>query len=167
MKALICIDYTYDFIGDNNALTTSKNGQQIEHKLANLARIFIIENKAYVAFAIQAHRTEAQYHPENKRFLLQNIIDTDDQKLFDSLHLLYSANQRNPSVDYLTKQYYFTLRITDLYLRLRERQMTEVHLVNVYSDICILHTAIDADNLDYKQIIHEQADTRFDSIGYR
>ncbi|MCO6524684.1 MAG: isochorismatase family protein, partial [Candidatus Schmidhempelia sp.] len=56
---------------------------------------------------------------------------------------------------------------TVLYLLLRERQMTEVLIVNDYSYICILHTAIDADNLDYKQIIHEQAVTRFDSIGYR
>lgn len=166
MKALICIDYTYDFIADDGALTTGKNGQLIENELVNLVRTFIEAND-YVVFAIDAHQTEDDYHPENKLFPPHNLIGTDGQKLFGSLLSLYLANQHKPTLHYLTKRYYSAFCGTDLNLRLRERQIREVHVVGVCTDICILHTAVDAYNLGYQLVIHEQAVASFDPIGHQ
>jgi nicotinamidase-related amidase len=46
---------------------------------------------------------------------------------------------------------------TDLDLRLRERHVDTLHLVGVCTDICVLHTAVDAYNLNYNLIIHQGA----------
>ena len=44
---------------------------------------------------------------------------------------------------------------TDLDIRLRERHVDTVHLVGVCSDICVLHTAVDAYNLSYNIVVHK------------
>ena len=46
---------------------------------------------------------------------------------------------------------------TALDLRLRERRINTVHLVGVCTDICVLHTAVDAYNLNYQIIVHQNA----------
>lgn len=45
---------------------------------------------------------------------------------------------------------------TDLDLRMRERHVDTLHLVGVCTDICVLHTAVDAYNLNYNLVIHEK-----------
>lgn len=49
---------------------------------------------------------------------------------------------------------------------MRERQIQEVHIVGVCTDICVLHTAIDAYNLGYKIVIHEKGVASFDPVGH-
>jgi len=39
-------------------------------------------------------------------------------------------------------------------------------LIGVCTDICILHTAIDAFNLGYSIIVHEKAVASFNEIGH-
>ncbi|MCT6881249.1 MAG: isochorismatase family protein, partial [Snodgrassella alvi] len=41
-----------------------------------------------------------------------------------------------------------------------------IHLTGVCTDICVLHTAVDAYNLNYKIVIHQSAVASFDSIGH-
>lgn len=45
---------------------------------------------------------------------------------------------------------------TDLDIRLRERNIDTFHLAGVCTDICVLHTAVDAYDLNYRIVIHEQ-----------
>jgi nicotinamidase-related amidase len=165
MKVLICIDYIYNFIADDGTLTTGKNGQLIEDELVNLTRSFIEDND-FAIFATDAYKTEDYYHPENKLSPLHNLIGIDNQKLFGSLPPSYLAQQQ-PSVYYLTKRYYSAFCGTDLDLCLREQQISERHLAGVCTDISILHTAIDAYNLGYQLVTHEQASASFDAIGHQ
>ncbi|MCO6508276.1 MAG: cysteine hydrolase [Snodgrassella sp.] len=165
MKALISIDYTNDFIAENGALTTGIAGQSIEEEMVNVARTFI-EQGDFVVFAIDAHQANDQYHPENKLFPPHNIIGTEGQDLYGALKNLYTINQSNPQVYWLNKRHYSAFSGTDLDLRLRERNITEVHLTGVCTDICILHTAVDAYNLNYKIVIHQQAVASFDITGH-
>src|SRR5699024_5276158 len=51
---------------------------------------------------------------------------------------------------------------TNLELKLRERQIEELYLVGVCTDICILHTAIDAYNKGFKIVIPENCVASFD-----
>ena len=51
MKALISIDYTYDFVATDGKLTTGEYGQQIEEALVKVTKDFI-ENDDFVVFAI-------------------------------------------------------------------------------------------------------------------
>lgn len=166
MKALISIDYTNDFIADDGALTTGSVGQQIESEILNLTKSFI-QNNQFIVFAIDSHDPSDKYHPENKLFPPHNIIGTFGQQLFGNLHTLYQKHQNSDNIYWMNKRRYSAFCGTDLDLRLRERHITEIHLVGVCTDICILHTAIDAYNLGYKLIIHQNAVASFDPIGHQ
>ena len=43
MKALISIDYTYDFVADDGKLTTGKAGQVIEQAMTTHTKKFILK----------------------------------------------------------------------------------------------------------------------------
>lgn len=166
MKALISIDYTNDFIADDGALTTGSAGQQIESEILNLTKSFI-QNNQFIVFAIDSHDPSDKYHPENKLFPPHNIIGTFGQQLFGNLHPLYQKHQNSDNIYWMNKRHYSAFCGTDLDLRLRERNITEIHLIGVCTDICILHTAVDAYNLGYKIVIHQNAVASFDPIGHQ
>lgn len=165
MKALLSIDYTEDFVATEGALTTGGAGQGIEEALVEVTRAFI-ENGEFVVFAIDAHDPSDQYHPENKLFPPHNVIGTDGRHLYGTLAPLYEANRDKETVYWFDKRHYSAFSGTDLDIRLRERGIKEVHLTGVCTDICVLHTAVDAYNLGYQIVIHEKAVQSFDAQGH-
>ncbi|OCG71776.1 cysteine hydrolase family protein, partial [Gilliamella sp. Fer4-1] len=160
MKALISIDYTNDFIADDGALTTGSVGQQIEPEILNITESFI-KNNQFVVFAIDAHEPSDTYHPENSLFPPHNIVGTVGQQLFGNLQQIYQKQRNSANIYWINKRHYSAFCGTDLDLRLRERHITEIHLIGVCTDICILHTAVDAYNLGYKIVIHKNAVASF------
>ena len=62
-KALISIDYTYDFVADDGKLTAGKPAQTIENKIAQLTQE-AFENGDYIFFAIDGHDEGDVFHPE-------------------------------------------------------------------------------------------------------
>ena len=60
-------------------------------------------------------------------------------------------------VFWMDKRHYSAFSGTDLDIRLRERRVTTVVLTGVLTDICVLHTAIDAYNLGYDIEVVESA----------
>lgn len=165
MKALINIDYTFDFVADEGALTTGKAGQAIEKTIVTLTEN-AIKNGDFVVFAIDGHDPTDQYHPENKLFPPHNVIGTSGRDLYGNLASVYENNKENEGVYWLDKRHYSAFSGTDLDIRLRERGIQEVHLVGVCTDICVLHTAVDAYNLGYQIVIHEKGVQSFDPIGH-
>lgn len=163
MKALVVIDYTYDFVADDGALTTGKAGQAIEKALVDQTKEFL-QNQDFVVMAVDRHDSGDDYHPEMKLFPPHNLAGTKGRELFGSLKTLYNENQEN--IYWIDKRHYSAFSGTDLDIRLRERNITELHLVGVCTDICVLHTAVDAYNLGYKIVIHENAVASFDSVGH-
>lgn len=166
MKALISIDYTYDFIAEDGALTVGLAGQAIESAMIRTTESFIKQNN-FIVFAIDAHDPNDRYHPENTLFPPHNIVGTKGQTLFGGLKELYEKHQSHPNIKWLNKRYYSAFCGTELDLRLRERRITEIHLIGVCTDICVLHTAIDAYNLGYKIVIHKNAVASFDKNGHQ
>jgi len=61
----------------------------------------------------------------------------------------YDKHQADSRVFWMDKRHYSAFSGTDLDIRLRERRVTTVVLTGVLTDICVLHTAIDAYNLGY------------------
>ena len=166
MEALLSIDYTYDFVADDGKLTTGKVGQEIEEALVSLTKQFI-ESGDFVVMAIDGHDPEDHYHPENSLFPPHNVIGTSGRDLYGSLKPLYEAHQDEAHVYWLDKRHYSAFSGTDLDIRLRERHITKVHLTGVCTDICVLHTAVDAYNLGYDIVIHENCVQSFDEEGHR
>lgn len=165
MRALINIDYTYDFVADDGALTCGKPGQAIEQKITGLTNEFI-QNNDYVVFAIDVHDKGDEFHPETKLFPPHNIRHTSGRSLFGSLQEVYEENKQRDNVMFMDKTRYSAFAGTDLEIKLRERGITEVHLVGVCTDICVLHTAVDAYNKGFKIVIYKDAVASFNQAGH-
>jgi nicotinamidase-related amidase len=164
-KALINIDYTYDFVADDGALTCGEPGQQIEGKIVSLTKEFI-ENGDFVVFAIDVHDEGDEFHPETKLYPPHNIRGTKGRDLYGSLQAVYENNKELDHVSYLDKTRYSAFAGTDLEIKLRERGITELHLIGVCTDICVLHTAVDAYNRGFKMVIHREAVASFNLQGH-
>src|SRR5699024_8479883 len=93
-RALINVDYTYDFVADDGKLTCGDRGQAIEKNIVEITQEFI-ENNEYVAFGIDAHEQDDPLHPETASFPEHNIIGTPGIELYGELKSLYEANKSN------------------------------------------------------------------------
>lgn len=69
----------------------------------------------------------------------------------------FNDHQNDEKVYMYDKTRYSAFAGTDLDIRLRERHVDTLHLTGVCTDICVLHTAVDAYNLGYNIIVHENA----------
>lgn len=164
-KAFINIDYTYDFVADAGALSCGESGRAIENKIVQLTREFI-ENGDFVVFAIDVHDERDSYHPETKLFPPHNIRGTSGRDLFGGLQALYEENKERGNVHFMDKTRYSAFAGTDLEIKLRERGITELHLVGVCTDICVLHTAVDAYNKGFKIVVYKEAVASFNQKGH-
>lgn len=164
-RALINIDYTVDFVATDGALTCGEPGQQLEQAIVNLTNEFI-SNKEFTVFAIDVHEQEDVYHPETKLFPPHNIRHTEGRDLYGALNTVYEAKKELEHVYYIDKTRYSAFAGTDLELKLRERGITELHLIGVCTDICVLHTAVDAYNKGFDLVIHKNAVASFNQTGH-
>lgn len=165
MKALLSIDYTVDFVADNGRLTTGAAGQAIETALVAQTQRFI-DQEDFVVFAIDRHDATDAYHPENRLFPPHNLAGSTGRNLYGTLASLYDTHQAQENVYWIDKRHYSAFSGTDLDIRLRERGITDIYLTGVCTDICVLHTAVDAYNLGYRLFVFRDAVASFDPIGH-
>jgi len=165
-KALINIDYTYDFVADDGKLTCGLPGQVLEDYIVQLTEKFI-DAGYFVAFGIDAHEEDDKYHPESKLFPHHNINNTPGKQMYGKLQDVYEANKGRANVFCYDKTRYSAFTGTNLELKLRERNIQELHLVGVCTDICILHTAIDAYNKGFSIVVHEQGVASFSEGAHK
>lgn len=148
-KALISIDYTYDFVAEDGKLTAGKPAQAIDERIAEVTQE-AYERGDYIFFAIDSHEEDDVFHPESRLFPPHNIKGTSGRDLYGQLAEVYEAIKEDTRVFWFDKRHYSAFSGTDLDIRLREREVKTVVLTGVLSDICVLHTAIDAYNLGYQ-----------------
>jgi nicotinamidase-related amidase len=165
MKALINIDYTYDFVAKQGVLNCGEQGRVIEKRITEITEDFIKDGD-FVVFAIDTHTKGDPYHPETKLFPPHNIRGSEGIELYGSLLQLYLENKQLDHIYYMPKTRYSSFAGTDLEIKLRERGITEVFLVGVATDICVLHTAIDAYNKGFKVKIFKDAVASFNQDGH-
>lgn len=156
MKALISVDYTNDFVADEGHLTAGKPAQAIETAIYELTKKFI-DNDDAVFFTIDLHDLADNYHPESKLFPPHNLRGTNGRLLYGKLGDYYQEIKNLTNVFWLDKRHYSAFSGTDLDIRLRERKITDLTICGVLTDICVLHTAIDAYNLGYQITISKSA----------
>ncbi|SFC57653.1 Nicotinamidase-related amidase [Alkalibacterium subtropicum] len=164
-KALINIDYTIDFVAEDGALTCGEPGQAVHDKVLALTKEFY-EAGEFVAFAIDKHTENDPYHPETGLFPPHNIDGTEGRLLYGELETYYQEIKAAKNVYYTDKTRYSAFHGTDLETKLRERGITEVHLVGVCTDICVLHTAVDAYNKGFTVVVHKDAVASFNQMGH-
>ncbi|MDN6195048.1 MAG: cysteine hydrolase [Atopostipes suicloacalis] len=164
-RALLNIDYTNDFVASDGRLTCGPVAQELHDYIVKTTLRFH-EMGDYIAFLIDLHYKKDERHPESKLFPEHNIEGTDGRKLYGMLEETYQAIKDYDNVDYFDKTRYSAFVGTNLELKLREREITEVHLLGVCSDICILHTAIDAYNLGFDVVVHAKGVASFNQAGH-
>ena len=148
-KALISIDYTEDFVADHGKLTAGVPAQAISDDIYRVTQM-AFERGDYIFFTIDAHEENDVFHPESKLFPPHNIIGTSGRNLYGKLADFYQEHAGDSRVFWMDKRHYSAFSGTDLDIRLRERRVDTVILTGVLTDICVLHTAIDAYNLGYQ-----------------
>lgn len=163
-EALLIIDYTNDFVSGKGALTVGKKAQVLEDNIVTLAEDFL-KNNGWIYLPTDLHKAHDPYHPESKLFPPHNQKNTWGREFYGKLNEFVKSNIDNDHVQILDKTRYSSFAGTPLDLRLRERGVETVHLVGVCSDICVLHTAIDAYDLCYKIVIHKNAIATFTKYG--
>jgi len=171
-KALIIIDYTYDFVASNGALSCGEPGQKIAWRIAELIRQFNTQQQ-FIVIANDVHDKNDTYHPEIKLFPPHNLRNSAGRELYgevkqtiDDLHNASVANNLSDPFYTINKTRYSAFAGTDLAIRLRERGISEIHLTGVCTDICVLHTAVEAYNLGFSIVIHADAVASFNSVGH-
>lgn len=162
-KALLVIDYTYDFVAEDGALTCGQPGIDLEAYIVDLTKEFLAEGNL-VIMPVDLHEENDPYHPESKMFPPHNIKGTEGRNLYGSLHSLYEENCDR--IIWMDKTRFSAFAGTDLELQLRSRGITELHLVGVCTDICVLHTSVDAYNRGFDIVIHEKGVASFDPAGH-
>ncbi len=148
-KALISIDYTCDFVATDGKLTAGLAAQAISEQIAQVTQEAYAQGD-YVFFTIDLHDETDTFHPESKLFPPHNLKGSKGRSLFGPLADFYESKRLDNRVLWIDKRHYSAFSGTDLDIRLRERRIDTVVLTGVLSDICVLHTAIDAYNLGYQ-----------------
>lgn len=164
-RALVVIDYTNDFVADEGALTCGKPAQVLENYMDDLIRQFL-NGGDLVVMGVDVHEKDDPYHPETHLFPPHNIRRTSGRDLYGTLQNIYEQNKHKENLLYIDKTRYSAFAGTDLDLKLRERRINDLHLVGVCTDICVLHTAIDAYNHGYTIHIHKNGVASFNQTGH-
>ncbi|WP_305768718.1 cysteine hydrolase family protein [Candidatus Epulonipiscium viviparus] len=160
-KALIIIDYIYDFVADDGKLTCGKPGQALEQKIVELVKEFQ-QNGDFVVVASDNHDESDAYNKERNMFPL-HCYEEKGRALYGAVDAVIDTTKNYVKID---KNRYSAFCGTPLDLKLKERDVDEVHLVGVCTDICVLHTAVDAYNLGYKIVVHKDGVASFDAAGH-
>ncbi|MGG1551905.1 cysteine hydrolase family protein [Paenibacillus ferrarius] len=160
-KALIVIDYTVDFV--DGKLPVGEPAIAIEDRICELTKLFVDEGEL-VVMAVDLHEANDPFHPETALFPPHNVRGTAGRELYGQLKRVYEADRER--IVWMDKTRYSAFAGTDLALRLRAHGIEELHLVGVCTDICVLHTAVDAYNQGFRLVIHADAAASFDPAGH-
>ncbi|RKD22101.1 isochorismatase [Ammoniphilus oxalaticus] len=163
--AFLNIDYTVDFVDAQGALTCGEPGIALHDAMAEVTEK-TIENGVFTVFGIDLHLKDDQYHPETKLFPPHNIKGTSGRDLYGKLEAIYQENRDKENVYYMDKTRYSAFAGTDLELKLRERGIDTVLIAGVCTNICVLHTAIDAYNRGINIVIAEDLVASFNPQGH-
>ncbi|MBH4861697.1 cysteine hydrolase [Staphylococcus aureus] len=143
-RALLVVDYSYDFIADDGLLTCGKPGQNIEDFIVSRINDFNYYQD-HIFFLMDLHYLHDIHHPESK---------------------LFPPIKAQPNVHFIDKTRYDSFFGTPLDSLLRERSINQVEIVGVCTDICVLHTAISAYNLGYKISVPAEGVASFNQKGH-
>ncbi|MGV3244375.1 cysteine hydrolase family protein [Staphylococcus sp. 11261D007BR] len=164
-RALIIVDYSNDFVANDGKLTCGEPGQAIEPFILDRIRDYHQSNSP-IFFMMDLHFENDPYHPETKTFPPHNIEGTDGRDLYGDIGQEYEKIKDASHVFFLDKRRFDSFYGTPLDSLLRERQIDTLEIVGVCTDICVLHTAASAYNLNYQLIIPKNGVASFDLTGH-
>ncbi|MCG7342073.1 cysteine hydrolase [Staphylococcus auricularis] len=164
-KALIVVDYSYDFVADDGQLTAGKPAQDIEPFIVSRMKAYD-EAEQDIFMMMDLHYENDTTHPEYNLFPPHNIANTPGRELYGKVKDTYEAIQDHEHVHFLDKTRYDSFHGTPLDAMLRARDIKNIEIVGVCTDICVLHTAVGGYNLGYHMTIPKSGVASFDQTGH-
>lgn len=164
-EALLVIDYSYDFAAPDGRLTAGAPAQEIEAALVERIKNFH-DSKKPVFFLMDIHQEKDPHHPETKLFPPHNIEGTKGRELFGKVKEIFEEIEDAGHVFFIDKTRYSAFAGTNLDQLLRERGIGSVVLTGLVTDICIMHTAVDAYNKGYKITVPASSVASFNPEGH-
>ncbi|MCL2497593.1 MAG: cysteine hydrolase [Symbiobacteriaceae bacterium] len=163
-NALVIIDYVNDFVAANGSLTCGVPAQEIDTAIAQWVEQYGAAGELIVV-ATDTHMEGDPYHPETRLFPTHCVANSWGAMLYGGTA---SAVQKLPKEQLLLipKTRYSAFAGTPLDQKLRERGISHVQLVGVCTDICVLHTAVDAYNLGYRITVAANSVASFNQEGH-
>ncbi|CCQ92780.1 Uncharacterized isochorismatase family protein PncA [[Clostridium] ultunense Esp] len=155
MKALLIIDMLKDFIDEDGALTTGTSGKGIIEFIKTKTDEFR-KNGYPIVYICDNHEKDDK---EFEMFLPHCIANTEGSQIIEDLTV-------KDEDKIIRKRRYSSFFGTDLDLYLREKGVDEIYLVGVCTNICVLYTAADARNLEYKVNIYKEGVASFDEEAH-
>ena len=154
--ALLVIDYSNDFVADNGALTCGEVAQQLDENIVKQIEKALYQDE-FIFVCNDEHLHKDRYNPESLLFPEHNIKGTSGAELYGKTgetinRLLAEGNER---VIYLPKTRYSAFFGTPLDAMLRARKVHRLTIIGVCTDICVLHTVIDAIYAHYQVAVVE------------
>lgn len=156
MKALLVIDMLKDFIEKEGALETGAEGRKIvpfvkkkidEFRKSGDQIIYICDN----------HEVDDK---EFDMFPSHCIKGTKGSEIIDELEVLKGDK-------IIKKRRYSAFYGTDLDLYLREKEVDEIYIVGVCTNICVLYTAADGRNISYNVKVFKDGVASFDNEAHK
>ena len=158
-KALLLIDYIHDFVDDDGALTVGKPAQDIRENIERA--IMKLEGGDLLVVANDCHNWD-EPHPEKKLFPPHALAGT---KGGHTVVKDVIEKAVVPSVT-LNKTRYSAFYRTGLADMLRASGMGQLYVAGVCSDICVLHSAIEAYNEGFDTVILGDCVASFNAQGH-
>ncbi len=144
-KALILNDYTNDLVDSDGVLFTGKGAQDLQPAICEYM-IRFIANGDFIANCIDTHDPKDTYHPEYTLFPPHNLFGTPQNEIYGEVGRLIRkiVSEHPDQITEIRKNRFSAFVGTKLDLWLRERGIQDITIGGVCTDMCVLHTAIDA-----------------------
>ena len=158
-KALVLTDYLHDFVDDDGALTLGKAAQDIRGAIVRA--ISRLGRDDLLILANDSHDWNAP-HPEKKLFPPHALAGTRGAETV----LEEEVAAASCKVVTLAKTRYSSFFGTGLAYMLKAEGVDKLYLAGVCTDICVLHTAVDAYNLSFDTAVLTDCVASFSPQGH-
>lgn len=155
-RALLIVDYSNDFISDDGALSCGAIGQAVDAAIVGKIDAALVAGD-FIFVCNDEHDQGDAYDPEAPLFPPHNLAGSWGAEIYGKTgELLRSLlAKRDEKVVYLPKKRYSAFFGTPLDYMLRARNIQALTVAGVCTDICVLHTVIDAVYKGYKVSVPE------------
>ncbi|SFH57750.1 Nicotinamidase-related amidase [Tindallia magadiensis] len=166
-KAFILIDYTDDFVADEGKLSVGKPAQALEKSITEKIESYF-SNSDFIITVNDFHEIHDKNHPEHKLFPPHNLKGSEGRRLYGNIETLITQMEtKKPSfIHRMDKRRYSAFCGTALEMLLRQEGVNKIELAGVCTDICILHTAIEAYHKGFEVVIDEKAVASFNHAAH-
>lgn len=156
MKALLVVDMLVDFIDSKGALYIGPVAESLVDNVQQRLEEYRSSGDMVIYICDRHHEDDREF----EIFPPHSLEQDDGSDIISTL-----APRKGERV--IPKRRFSAFFGTDLDLTLREKGISEIELAGCVTNICILYTAADARNFNYKVTVHKNAVASFDQEAHQ